>query len=378
MELFTKFVAFKGMEKPNRKSLIKFLSAVILVGMLQGCQSLNDYDTKLMTIKIDTLKTVKPGWQGTPVDESGRFQNHEFPVEQDFNSFFLWQAWGNPEAEEKKKDTFRMKTVDATQFLKSNEDGIVLVGHASFLIRIGGKTILTDPVLTAPTAFHIRYTKLPFKVEDLKGIDYIILSHDHRDHMDEESLKLIYKQNHSVTVLTGLRTTPLLQEWLPGVKVMEAGWYQEYSLGLRDLSVVFLPSRHWSQRGPFDRNLRLWGAFLIKSGDTQIYFGGDSGYGSHFKEAGELFGEIDIAIIGIGAYKPRWFMHPNHTSPLQALRSAREMKTKNLIPMHYGTFAMGDEPIGDPQRTIIKEYNKRNYKFNLLLPNPGEIIKIAK
>ncbi|MBN8545182.1 MAG: MBL fold metallo-hydrolase [Ignavibacteria bacterium] len=366
------------MKKLHPKFTSSLLLTIVMTIVFSGCVSLKDFDRATMTMRIDTLKTVKLGWKGTPVDESGRFQNHEFPADQDFNSFFLWQAWGNPEAEAKKKDTFRMKTVDATQFLKSKEEGVVLVGHASFLIRIGGKTILTDPVLTAPTAFHIRYSPLPFKTEDLRGIDYIFLSHDHRDHMDEESLKLIYKQNPDVTILTGLRTTPLLLEWLPGVKVMEAGWYQEYSLGLKDLSVIFLPSRHWSQRGPFDRNLRLWGAYLIKSGETKIYFGGDSGYGSHFKEVGELFGEVDIAMIGIGAYKPRWFMHPNHTSPLQALRGAREMKTRNLIPMHYGTFAMGDEPIGDPQRTIIKEYNKRKYKFRLLLPNPGEIIKFGK
>ncbi len=335
-------------------------------------------DSSARVMKIDTLTTVKPGWAGTPVDEDGRFVNHEFPSQLDFNAFFLWQAWGNPEAEAKKKDTFRLKTVSASAFLKSKEDGIVLVGHASFLIRIGGKTIITDPIFTVPSILHVRYSKLPFKPEELVNIDYIFLSHDHNDHFDRETLQQIYRQNPNVTILTGLRMGELLSEWLPGARILEAGWYQRYNLRDEGLSVVFLPSRHWSQRGPFDRNYRLWGAFLIKSGDTQIYFGGDSGYGSHFEEVGQLFGEIDFAMIGIGAYKPRWFMHQNHTSPLMALRGARLMKVKNLIPMHYGTFAMGDEPLGDPHRTVQAEYAKRNYKFRLLLPNPGEIIPLSE
>jgi L-ascorbate metabolism protein UlaG (beta-lactamase superfamily) len=258
--------------------------------------------------------------------------------------------------------------------LKSKEEGIVLIGHASFLIRTGGKLIITDPQLTSPSMWNWRYSTLPFKIEELTGIDYILLSHDHFDHMDEESLKQLYKQNPNVVILTGLRTTPLMQEWMPGVRVMEAGWYQEYQTGKDSISFTFLPTRHWSRRGLFDQNLRLWGSFLIKSSDIKIYFGGDSGYGSHFEEIFNLFGEVDYAIIGIGAYKPRWFMHANHTSPLEALRAARLMKTKNLIPMHYGTFAMGDEPLGDPHRTVTREYAKRNYKFRLILPNPGEKI----
>lgn len=358
---------------------MKFHSLILIIfATALGPAQATDPDSTSRVMSIDTLVTVKPGWVGTPVDEDGRFVNHEFPAQQDFNAFFLWQAWGNPEAEAKKKDTFRLKTVNASAFLKSNEDGIVLVGHASFLIRIGGKTIITDPVFTVPSILHVRYSKLPFKPEELTNIDYIFLSHDHNDHFDRETLQQIYRQNPDVTILTGLRMGELLSEWLPGAKIYEAGWYQKYNLGEEDLEVVFLPARHWSQRGPFDRNYRLWGAFLIQSGEIKIYFGGDSGYGSLFEEVGQLFGEIDYAMIGIGAYKPRWFMQQNHTSPLMALRAARLMKVKNFIPMHYGTFAMGDEPLGDPHRTVTAEYNKRNYKFRLLLPNPGEIIRLSE
>lgn len=374
LELFINYFSFKDMDTPDRKSFLKVLILLLFVVYLSGCQSLDDFNRDTMTMRVDSLRIIKPGWIGNPVDEDGKFVNHEFPANQDYNNFFLWQVSGNPQKEEKKNDSFRLKTVNASEFLKSSEEGIVLIGHASFLIRIGGKLIITDPQFTSPSMWNKRYTTLPFKIEELTGIDFILLSHDHFDHMDEESLKQLYEQNPKVIILTGLRTAPLMEEWMPGVRVMEAGWYQEYRPGTDSISVTFLPSRHWSRRGLFDQNLRLWGSFLIKSNNIKIYFGGDSGYGSHFEEVYNLFGEVDYALIGIGAYKPRWFMHQNHTSPLEALRAARLMKAKNLIPMHYGTFAMGDEPLGDPHRTVTKEYTKRKYNFKLILPDPGEKI----
>ena len=117
-----------------------------------------------------------------------------------------------------------------------------------------------------------------------------------------------------------------------------------------------------------DENKRLWGAFLIRSKDKTIYFSGDTGYGSHFKEVKELFGNIAVAIIGIGAYKPEWFMHPNHVSPQDAVKGFHEVGAKIFIPMHYGTFDISDEPVGEPLRIVeaLERENKIQGKVKAL------------
>ncbi|HSK74236.1 MAG TPA: MBL fold metallo-hydrolase, partial [Pyrinomonadaceae bacterium] len=121
-----------------------------------------------------------------------------------------------------------------------------------------------------------------------------------------------------------------------------------------NLKIFFLPVRHWSRRGLFDTNERLWGGFIIQSRNATIYFSGDSGFDSHYIEAGELFPEIDYFIIGIGGYKPRWFMEPNHNTPEEAFQAFTDAKAKYLVPMHFGRFNLADEPPNEPLR-LLKE-----------------------
>ena len=117
-----------------------------------------------------------------------------------------------------------------------------------------------------------------------------------------------------------------------------------------------------------DANERLWGAFVLKSKDKTIYFGGDSGYGSHFKEVATLFPNIDVAMIGAGAYSPRWFMSPNHQDPEHAVQAFNETKAKIMIPFHYGTFDQADEPLSEPERILrqLEKEGKINQKLKIL------------
>jgi L-ascorbate metabolism protein UlaG (beta-lactamase superfamily) len=313
---------------------------------------------------------LKPGWPGNPVNPDGTFENHEFPFQPEFSQFLKWQTSANPDKERKRSEKFYLKAQSATEFLESEKDGLIWLGHASFLIRLNGKLLLTDPVLFDIPFVGKRYAALPIDVSRFPEIDYLLISHDHRDHLDEKSLKALAKTNPHPRVFTGLKLSPQIIEFIPGADTFEAGWYQPFPA--ENFEVIYLPARHWSRRGLLDTKRTLWGAFLIRSERFSIYFGADSGYGSHFAEVKALFGSPDIAILGIGAYKPEWFMHASHTSPADALRGAIEMGAKKLVPMHYGTYDLSDEPLSDPAESLRLAHQKSESGIQLHIPAPGE------
>ena len=300
------------------------------------------------------LRTIRPDWQGTPVDSSGRFINHEFPFLPKMIDLVKWKAAGNPFKAEKETDTARLEVKDPGEFLASERDGILWLGHASFYIRLNGQGILIDPVFGEPP-FITTYVDVRSPLEKIRAVDYVLLSHDHRDHMDETTLRNIAQRFPTAAFLGGLGSEDVFKEWSTSTNTIQtAGWFQQFETP-GGLEIYFLPVRHWCRRGLFDTNKRLWGGFVIKSEQATIYFGGDSGYGRHYRETGELFPEIDYFLIGIGSYEPRWFMEPNHNTPGEALRAFEDAGARILVPMHYGTFDLTDEPPGAPMRTLVKE-----------------------
>lgn len=319
------------------------------------------------------LPTLLPAdqWPGTPVDAAGKFLNHEFPYVNRFSTVVKYWVQPNPQRAEKEADLFQLPVLKTEAFLHNSADVIVWLGHASFFIRLGGVTFLLDPVLGNLPAFGKRLSELPLDPTALTGIDYILLSHAHYDHCDKPSLRRLYAQNPQVQFLTGLGMDKLLTGWLPGASVQVAGWYQQYQTdaGLR---VTFLPSRHWSNRTPWDKNETLWGAFVLQAGGRQVYFGGDSGYGSHFRDAGQLFPGLDVALIGAGAYAPRWIMAPNHQDPAHAVQALHDTGAKVLVPMHYGTFNLSGEPRGEPSRLLQAARDTGQLRGELRLPAVGE------
>ncbi|MFN7118342.1 MAG: MBL fold metallo-hydrolase [Saprospiraceae bacterium] len=322
------------------------------------------------------LKTILPEeeWRGTPLDVEGNFVNHEYPFIPKFSELWKWQRETNPQKAEKKQDTWRLQASRDHDWLTNGKDCIVWLGHSTFFFRLNGVTLLTDPVFGSPSVLMKRYVDFPLDPTLLKNLDFILLSHDHRDHLDEPSLQLLAKQNPDAQYLTGLKMNELLQKITSSKHIQTAGWYQQYALGDTPLEVYFLPARHWSRRGLWDINQRLWGAFVLKTNDLTIYFSGDTGYGSHLKEVGTIFPNIDYCIIGIGAYKPEWFMSPAHISPTDAVKAFHEMQAKHLIPMHYGTFDLSDEPLSEPPAILQQLKDEGKIKGNLCLPQPGEAI----
>lgn len=319
------------------------------------------------------LKTVLPGWKGTPLDGDRRFINHEFPLELRFSDMLKVVTEKNPQKEQKENNTWRIPVIKDDRFLNDTSDKIVMLGHATVFIQISGIKLLIDPIFgKLPTGK--RYSELPISPDKLLNIDYILVSHAHYDHCDKKSIKLLAKNNPKAKILTGLKLDKLISEWVEN-PIETAGWYQQYRLS-DGFEITYLPSRHWANRGLFDKNTTLWGGFLIKKGDKSVYFSGDSGYGSHFATIGELFPNIDVALIGAGAYSPAWFMAANHQSPQDAARAFRDTKARSFIPFHYGTFDLSQEPMGETEEILSKMNVEGKLSGELNLLKLGEVFLV--
>ena len=281
-----------------------------------------------------------------------------------------WMFTTNVQRNEKKHDKFRLTVTNDLGFRSHKKDCIIWLGHATFYIRLSGISILIDPVFFN-IPFVKRYAPCPFTPDVFNHLDYLLISHDHRDHCQEKSIRHLSALNPQMQILTGLNMEPLLRPWSKTLTIQMAGWYQQYATS-KAIEIYFLPTRHWSKRGLGDDNKRLWGAFVIRSKDRTIYFSGDSGYGNHFAEVKHLFQKIDVAMIGIGAYKPEWFMHPNHVSPTDAVKAFHDLEANIFIPMHHGTFDISDEPIGEPLRVLRKFQNENKINGCLAPLNVGE------
>jgi L-ascorbate metabolism protein UlaG (beta-lactamase superfamily) len=287
-------------------------------------------------------------WKGNPLDKKGNFLNAEDEFETGFGEVYKLLTGDKPQAKIKKADKWKQPVIQNDAFLQDDKDVIVWLGHASFFIRLNGVSILIDPVFFSLPNLP-RMTKMPLNPEQFKDLDYILVSHNHRDHCDKKTLKLLAKNNPNTTYLTSLRLDKYIRRWTKSENIQTAGWYQTYKT--ENINIHFLPTRHWCRRYLWDLNTELWGAFLIQFGNKTIYFGGDSGYGNHFEEVGKLF-DVDYALIGSGAYAPEWFMAPSHINPTDAFKAAKIMNAKTMIPMHFGTFDLSFEPPSEPVRIL--------------------------
>jgi L-ascorbate metabolism protein UlaG (beta-lactamase superfamily) len=154
-----------------------------------------------------------------------------------------------------------------------------------------------------------------------------------------------------------------------GIKVQEAGWYQKYQIN-HEVEVYLMPAKHWNRRGLFDFNKTLWGSFIIRYKGTTIYFAGDTSMGDHFEEIARLFPDIDYCLLPVGAYKPESIMKEAHLSPQEAYKAFHLLAGKTFIPMHFGTYDLGDEPLGEPKR-VLEAYADNNIK----IVKVGEVVK---
>lgn len=226
---------------------------------------------------------------------------------------------------------------------------VTYVNHSTFLIQTPTMNILTDPIWSercSPVQFAGPRRMRPpgLRFEDLPDIDLVLLSHNHYDHFDVNTLKKIEKA-WSPAYFAPLGVDKLLQK-IGCSNVQAFDWGDKASV--KNIEVKCTPANHFSARGMFDRNKTLWCGYLLYIENFKLYFVGDTGYGDQFKKIGEQEGEIDLALIPIGAYMPEWFMSPIHISPPEAVQVHKDIRAKNSIAKHFGTFPLADD---NPERS---------------------------
>jgi N-acyl-phosphatidylethanolamine-hydrolysing phospholipase D len=231
----------------------------------------------------------------------------------------------------------------------AGRDTITWLGHSSFLIRLAGRTILTDPYLSdfagpLPGFGTRRFVPPGISVARLPRIDALLVSHNHYDHLDRRTLRaLAGKEKTTAVVPLGLGAI-LRADGFPHVQ--ELDW--EDAISLDGLIITALPALHFSSRTPFDRNQTLWCSFAIAAGARRLFFSGDTGYGPVFERVGREHGPFDVAMVPIGAYEPESIMRPVHCDPEEAVRLGKQIGARTLAAMHWGTVVLTDEPPFEP------------------------------
>jgi L-ascorbate metabolism protein UlaG (beta-lactamase superfamily) len=238
---------------------------------------------------------------------------------------------------------------------REDADAVVtFIGHSTFLIQTAAGNVLTDPMYSeraGPVFFGPRRVRQPgVRFEDLPPIAVVLLSHNHYDHCDLRTLGRLARRFDPL-VVTPLGNGPLVRS--AGMRrVEELDWWQESESA--PLTVTVTPAHHFSARTPCDRNRALWGGFTLVAGGTRIYFAGDTAYAPFFPEVLRRLGPLDLALLPIGAYEPRWFMRAVHMNPAEAVQAHLDLGGPESIGMHFGTFQLTAEGIDEPVQALAE------------------------
>jgi L-ascorbate metabolism protein UlaG (beta-lactamase superfamily) len=250
---------------------------------------------------------------------------------------------------------------------------LTFVGHSTFLLQARGLNILTDPIWSkrcSPISFlgPARLQDPGITFDDLPKIDMVLLSHNHYDHMDLPTLKSLWLRDKPLFVVPLKNKATLSREGIGNT--IELDWW-ESTTAKNKITITAVPAQHWSGRWILDRNDALWAGFVISFGDKRVFFTGDSGFGPHFAKIKEKFVSFDVALLPIGAYLPRWFMKDHHLSPGDAIRVADILGARKNVPMHFGTFSLGDDGF-TKARSQLEQLILERGKNDFLILEAGE------
>ena len=260
------------------------------------------------------------------------------------------------------------------QQLKAEDPLLVWFGHSSYLLRINGKNFLIDPVFSgnaAPLSFMVK--AFPganaYHPADMPEIDYLILTHDHYDHLDYQTILRLKKKIRSVVCSLGIGAH--LRYW--GIDpdiISEMDWWQQLRLD-NELELTAAPARHFSGRG-LKRGQSLWSSFILQSKQHSVYLGGDSGYDTHFKEIGDRYGPFDLAILEAGQYNVMWPLI--HMMPEQTVQAALDLRAKALLPVHWGKFRLSTHPWNEPVKRVLLHAGEAGLPVHT--PRIGELLQL--
>ena len=343
------------------------LACLLLIGIFIYFLSKSDQIGNLAN--GDRLKTM----QSKPTYKKGAFENIEYtPDLKEGESYLNVLQKFIFKKDKRNFPSIALPTIktDLKQ-IPLDQDILVWFGHSSYFIQINGKKILVDPVFSnhaSPIPGSVKAFKMSntYSADDLPEIDILIITHDHWDHLDYPTILNI--KNKVKTILTGLGVGSHLEKWgYPPEKIHELYWGE--SLTIDDLQFTACTARHFSGR-LFKRNSSLWSSFVLKNNTYNLFLGGDSGYGKHFKEIGERHGPFDLAILENGQYNESWKYI--HLMPEEVILAAKELKAKTVLPVHSSKFALANHAWDEPLIRVSKEAIKQNYP--IWTPQIGQIV----
>ena len=269
--------------------------------------------------------------------------------------------------------------IDLESFISIDENKIKIswLGHSAFILNIDGYILLLDPMLgqyaaPLPLPSLKRYSSdIAFSIDDIDSIDAVILSHDHYDHLDYPTIKKLRSKVKMFYVPLGVGSH-LLNWGIKKENIIEMNWNDERQLG--EIDIFCLPARHFSGRGPLNRNSTLWSSWALKSRYGKIYFSGDSGFGSHLFSIGKQHGPFDLALIDCGQYNKAW--KNTHMFPKEAVQASKALQAKHFMPIHWGAFTLSTHSWTEP---IEQALNKsKEMKQKIITPQIGEVLSINK
>jgi L-ascorbate metabolism protein UlaG (beta-lactamase superfamily) len=341
----------------SRRQFIKLTGRVGLVGAAKGLTGGlivgSSYVSQAGTVETDVL----PGRPYHHTGDGFRNPSGSPAHKHDLTAWIdhIWREIGRDD-HEVPADHFLGHSVAAQALLKTGSGNrLTWLGHSTFLLRLGGRNILLDPFLSdyatsVPPFGPRRYTPPGLPVDKLPGIDLLIISHNHYDHLDRTTLEMLPDKDR-IPVIVPLKLKEFISE-LGFRDVTELDWHDTKKSG--PITVTAIPAVHFSSRSLFDRNETLWTGYSISDGHTKVYFSGDTGYHSIFKDLGRRYGPFDLGLVPIGAYKRASNLKSTHTTPEEAVRLGRDLDVKTLVPMHWGTLVLSYEPPFEPPVRFLK------------------------
>ncbi|NCN41266.1 MBL fold metallo-hydrolase [bacterium] len=305
--------------------------------------------------------------------DGSKFFNPGAPSPKSFLDVLKWQ-WTS----EKKPwpDRVELEPQPPPTSPNSGQASTTYINHATHLVQISGINFLTDPIFSnraSPFSWlgPKRVHPPAIELNDLPEIHFVVISHNHYDHMDVDSIRQLSERNNPVFIVP-LGNEKLIRA-MGAKQVIELDWWQSHNIEKSNVLVTLTPAHHWSARGLFDRNEALWGGYVIDSKSLKIFFAGDTGYSKIFSEIKDRLGPFDLSIIPIGAYEPRWFMKEHHVNPEEAVQIHIDLGSKISIGTHFGTFQLTDEGRDEPEQHLKEALLKRSLPLSIFkVPKPGE------
>ncbi len=312
----------------------------------------------LPVIALAVMAAVEPVHDGALSDHFDGKRFFNIPAEATINKsvfeLMRWRLTRQPEPWSHQRDIVYFTPPDRV------DEGLraSFVNHATVLIQTAGKNILTDPVWSERTspvgwAGPVRYRDAGIRFDNLPPIDAVLISHNHYDHLDVHSIRRLVDV-HDPVFFVPLGNTRYLED-AGAARVIELDWWE--GTDIDGLGIHAVPAQHWSRRRLFDENRALWAGFIIAADAGPVYFAGDTGMGPHFTEIAAVFGPPRLALLPVGAYRPRWFMKMQHIDPAEAVSAHVLLGATESMAIHFGTFQLGDdgqeEPVDDLREALL-------------------------